>query len=133
MEKSDSKKQFNKSGIPSDWEVKKLGELQEIEFIETTGRTSGLKYIIHKSKLANVEDEKNYLRLKKQTAFKMKQTILKYLDEFDEINNSTARDILSLIDDDIYKVSRILKQMRDNDEIEITRNDKGITYYAKKN
>jgi len=110
-----------------------LGELQEIEFIETTGRTSGLKYIIHKSKLANVEDEKNYLRLKKQTAFKMKQTILKYLDEFDEINNSTARDILSLIDDDIYKVSRILKQMRDNDEIEITRNDKGITYYAKKN
>jgi predicted HTH transcriptional regulator len=109
-----------------------LQELQEIEFIETTGRTSGLKYIIHKSKLVNVEDEKNYLKLKKQTIFKMKQTILKYLDEFNEINNATARDILNLTDEDIYKVSRILKQMRENDEIEIIRNEKGITWYAKK-
>jgi ATP-dependent DNA helicase RecG len=110
-----------------------LQELQEIEFIETTGRTSGLKYIIHKSKLLTVEDEKNYLKLKKQTAFKMKQTILKYLDEFGEINNSTARDILNLVDDDIYKISRILKQMRENEEIKILRNEKGITYYGKKN
>jgi ATP-dependent DNA helicase RecG len=110
-----------------------LTELQEIEFIETTGRTSGLKYIIHKSKLVNIEDEKNYLKLKKQTIFKMKHTILKYLDEFGEINNATAREILSLADDDIYKVSRILKQLRDDDEIEILRNDKGITYYGKKN
>lgn len=110
-----------------------LSELQEIEFIETTGRTSGLKYIIHKTKLANIEDEKNYLKLKKQTIFKMKQTILKYLDEFDEINNATAREILNLADDDIYKVSRILKQLREDNEIEVLRNDKGITYYAKKN
>ncbi len=110
-----------------------LVELLEIEFIETTGRTSGLKYIIHKTKLANIEDEKNYLKLKKQTIFKMKQTILKYLDEFDEINNSTAREILNLADDDIYKVSRILKQLREDNEIQILRNDKGITYYAKKN
>ena len=110
-----------------------LAELQEIEFIETTGRTSGLKYIIHKSKLLNVEDEKNYLKLKKQTTFKMKQIILKYLDEFGDINNSTARNILNLVDDDIYKVSRILKQMRENGEIEILRNEKGITYYGKKN
>lgn len=110
-----------------------LVELLEIEFIETTGRTSGLKYIIHKTKLANIEDEKNYLKLKKQTIFKMKQTILKYLDEFDEINNSTAREILNLAYDDIYKVSRILKQLREDNEIQILRNDKGITYYAKKN
>lgn len=110
-----------------------LQELQEIELIETTGRTSGLKYIIHKSKLVNVEDEKNYLKLKKQTTFKMKQTILNYLDEFDEINNSTAREILNLSDDDIYKVSRILKQLREAEEIEILRNEKGITYYGKKN
>ena len=110
-----------------------LVELLEIEFIETTGRTSGLKYIIHKTKLANIEDEKNYLKLKKQTTFKMKQTILKYLDEFDEINNSTAREILNLADDDIYKVSRILKQLREDNEIQILRNYKGITYYAKKN
>jgi predicted HTH transcriptional regulator len=110
-----------------------LAELQEIEFIEATGRTSGVKYIIHKSKLVNIEDEKNYLKLKKQTIFKMKQTILKYLDEFDEINNATAREILNLADDDIYRVSRILKQLRENDEIEVLRNDKGITYYGKKN
>ncbi len=110
-----------------------LAELQEIEFIEATGRTSGVKYIIHKSKLVDIEDEKNYLKLKKQTIFKMKQTILKYLDEFDEINNATAREILNLADDDIYRVSRILKQLRENDEIEVLRNDKGITYYGKKN
>lgn len=110
-----------------------LAELQEIEFIESTGRTSGVKYIIHKTKLANIEDEKNYLKLKKQTIFKMKQTILKYLDEFDEINNATAREILNLADDDIYKVSRIFKQLREDDEIEVLRNEKGITYYAKKN
>jgi predicted HTH transcriptional regulator len=126
--------QLEKLPFVNHYQLRKiLAELQEIEFIEPTGRTSGVKYIIHKTKLANVEDEKNYLRLKKQTTFKMKQTILKYLEEFEEINNSTARDILSLTDDDIYKVSRILKQMRDNEEIEMIRNDKGITYYAKKN
>lgn len=126
--------QLEKLPFVNSYQLRKiLGELLEIEFIETTGRTSGVKYIIHKTRLANIEDEKNYLKLKKQTIFKMKQTILKYLDEFDEINNATAREILNLADDDIYKVSRILKQLREDDEIEVLKNEKGITFYAKKN
>lgn len=126
--------QLEKLPFVNSYQLRKiLAGLLEIEFIETTGRTSGLKYIIHKTRLANIEDEKNYLKLKKQTIFKMKQTILKYLDEFDEINNATAREILNLADDDIYKVSRILKQLRDDDEIEVLKNEKGITFYAKKN
>lgn len=110
-----------------------LAELMELEFIETTGRTSGVKYIIHKSKLSGVLDEKNYLHVKKQTIFKQKQIILKYLDEFEEIDNGTAREILSLTDDDIYKISRIMKQLREEGEIKINRQEKGITYYSKLN
>jgi predicted HTH transcriptional regulator len=125
--------QLEQSPFVNTWQLKKiLNELQEIEFIETTGRTSGLKYIIHKSKLIGIEDEKVYLKLKKQNIFKQKQTILKYLDEFDEIDNKTARELFNLTDDDIYKISRILKQLRNEGEIEIRRNEKGITYYERK-
>lgn len=125
--------QLEQSPFVNTWQLKKiLNELQELEFIETTGRTSGLKYIIHKSKLIGIEDEKVYLKLKKQNIFKQKQTILKYLDEFDEIDNKTARELFNLTDDDIYKISRILKQLRNEGEIEIRRNEKGITYYERK-
>ncbi len=110
-----------------------LNELQELELIETTGRTSGLKYIINKTKLENIEDEKLYLKQKKQSSFKQKQIILKYLDEFQEIDNKTARDILNLPDTEIYYISRIFKEMRENNEIEISKNDKGITFYKRKN
>jgi hypothetical protein len=58
--------------------------------------------------------------------------ILKYLDEFDEIDNKTAREILNLVEEDIYKVSRMFKQLREEDEIIVLRNDKGITYYGRK-
>ena len=125
--------QLEQSPFVNTYQLRKiLSELQELEFIETTGRTSGLKYIIHKSMLKNVDDEKEYLRLKKQTIFKQKQTILKYLDEFEEIDNGTAREILNLATGDIYKVSRILKQLRNDNEIEVVRYEKGITYYGRK-
>ncbi len=124
--------ELENSPFVNKWQLRKiLSELQELELIETTGRTSGVKYIIHKSKLSGIADEKNYLRQKKQDNFKLKQIILKYLDEFDEIENATAREILNLTDEDIYKVSRMLKQLRDEDEIIISRQDKGITYYSR--
>jgi hypothetical protein len=125
--------QLEQSPFINTYQLRKiLSELQEIEFIETTGRTSGVKYIIHKSKLTSIEDEKEYLKYKKQSIFKQKYTLLKYLDEFEEIDNKTAREILNLIDDDIYKISRMLKQLKDEGEIVVLRNDKGITYYGRK-
>lgn len=36
---------------------KVLEELQELEFIETTGRTSGLKYILHKTKSSSTQEK----------------------------------------------------------------------------
>lgn len=53
------------------------------------------------------------------------------MDEFDEIDNKTAREILNLVDDDIYKVSRLFKQLREEEKIEVLRKEKGITYYCK--
>lgn len=108
-----------------------LEELQELELIETTGKTSGMKYIIHKNMLETVQDEKQYLKNKKQTAFKHKQIILRYIEEFDEISNKVARDILGLPETDIYYISRLFKELRDNNDINVLRNEKGITYYGK--
>lgn len=108
-----------------------LEELQELELIETTGKTSGMKYIIHKSMLETVQDEKQYLKNKKQTAFKQKQVILRYIDEFNEINNKIARDILGLPETDIYYISRLFKELKENNDIKVLRNEKGITYYGK--
>jgi hypothetical protein len=108
-----------------------LIELQELELIETTGKTSDVKYLIHKSKLESVHDEKQYLKHKKQNRFKQKQIILKYLSEFEEIDNKTARNVLSLPDNEIYNISRMFKELRESNEIRISRNEKGITYYVK--
>ena len=108
-----------------------LKELEELEFIESTGKTSGVKYLIHKSKLETTQDEKQYLKQKRQSLFKNKQVILKYLDEFEEIENKTARDILSLPDSDIYYISRLLKELKDDNQIFVLRNEKGITYYGR--
>jgi hypothetical protein len=108
-----------------------LLELQELELIETTGKTSDVKYLIHKSKLESVHDEKQYLKHKKQNRFKQKQIILKYLSEFEEIDNKTARNVLILPDNEIYNISRMFKELRESNEIRISRNEKGITYYVK--
>lgn len=49
------------------YQLKKiLNELQEIEFIEATGKNSGVKYIIHKSKLETTVDKITYTWQKKQ-------------------------------------------------------------------
>ena len=125
--------QLEQSPFINTYQLRKiLNELRDLEFIETTGKTSDVKYIIHKSKIVGIADEKQYLKQKQQDIFRQKQIILKYLDEFEEIDNKTAREILNLTDGDIYKVSRMFKQLKEEEEIEISKNDKGITYYKRK-
>lgn len=98
-----------------------LKELQEIDFIETTGRTSGLKYIIHKSKLASTEDKISYSKLKNQEKARQIEAIMRYLDTADEIDNEAARKLLNLPDSDVSYVSRLFSEMKEKGHLEIAR------------
>lgn len=101
-----------------------LDDLLEIEFIETTGKTSGIKYLIHKSKLIDSTDERQYLSQKKQERFRQQETLMRYLDEFEEIDNQKAREILNLPDTQTSYVSRLLAEMLDKQLIEVARETK---------
>jgi len=111
---------------------KVLKELQEIEFVETTGRTRDLKYIIHKSRMISPGDERTYVLNKKQEKQRQIEVILRYLDEFEEIDNEQARKVLVLPDSKIYHVSRLFREMTEKDLIEISGRGKGKTYYRRK-
>lgn len=108
-----------------------LMELQEIEFIETTGRTSGVKYIIHRSKLISDEDKIGYTKQKKQEKARQIEAILRYLDAVDEIDNESARKLLLLPDSDIYFVSRLFAEMKENGLIREIRKDNRKVWYAR--
>jgi ATP-dependent DNA helicase RecG len=106
-----------------------LSELQELEFIETTGKTSGVKYIIHKSKLETTEDKISYTKQKKQDKARQIEAILRYLDNADEIDNEGARKLLLLADNDIYYISRLFAEMKGQSLIkEIRRDNRKIWY-----
>jgi ATP-dependent DNA helicase RecG len=109
-----------------------LAELQEIEFIEATGRTSGVKYIIHRSKLISDEDKIGYTKYKKQEKARQIEAILRFLDAVDEIDNEGARKLLLLNDSDIYAVSRLFAEMKTNGLIEEIRKDNRKVWYARK-
>lgn len=96
-----------------------LTELQDLEFIETTGRTSGLKYIIHRSKLASTDDKISYSKLKKQEKAQQIEAIIRYLHTAEEIDNEAARKMLNLPDSNASVVSRLFSEMIENDLIEI--------------
>lgn len=98
---------------------KVLEELQELKFIETTGRTSGLKYILHKTKSSSTQEKIKYSQLKKQEKARQKEAILRYLDEIGTINNSEARQLLKLTDNDVSYISKLFKEMLNNDDKEI--------------
>jgi ATP-dependent DNA helicase RecG len=98
-----------------------LIELQELEFIETTGRTSGLKYIIHKSKLATTDDKISYAKLKKQEKARQIESIMRYLDTAEEIDNEAARKMLNIPDTNASYVSRLFSEMVEKDLIEVAR------------
>ena len=96
-----------------------LDELLDLEYIETTGRTSGLKYILHKSKNKTTSEKIKYSKLKKQEKARQKEAILRYLDEVDTITNTEARMLLQLPDSSRSYVSRILSSMVESEDLEI--------------
>lgn len=88
-----------------------LDKLQELEFIETTGKTSGLSYILHISKRTNTRDKIDYITSKKQNKARQKEAILRYLDSVETINNTEARALLKLSEKDRSKVSRLFAEL----------------------
>jgi ATP-dependent DNA helicase RecG len=109
-----------------------IQHLTDLNFIQRTGRTSDTQYIIHKSKLAGIKDEKKYLSLKKQERFKQIELLKRYLVEFKEIDNEKAREILNLPDSQISYVSRLLSEMLEKNIIEKVRKDNRKVYYSLK-
>lgn len=97
-----------------------LDNLQELEFIESTGKTSGLAYILHVSKRKSTEEKIDYVKRKKQNKARQKEAILRYLDSIDTINNTDARELLKLQEKDRSMVSRLLAELVKENEIEQT-------------
>jgi len=112
--------ELEKSPFINTYQLRKiLSELQDIEFIETSGRTSGLKYIIHRSKLETTDDKISYAKLKKQEKARQIEAIIRYLDTADEIDNETARKMLNIPDTNASYVSRLFAEMVEKELIEI--------------
>lgn len=88
-----------------------LDQLQEMDFVETTGRTSGLHYILHKSKSKTTEEKIKYSQLKKQEKVKQKEAILRYIDSIGTITNAEARELLKLPESSQSYVSRLLSDL----------------------
>lgn len=114
--------QLEQSPFINTYQLRKiLSELQELDFIETTGRTSGLKYIIHRSKLATTDDKISYAKLKKQEKARQIEAIIRYLDTADEIDNEAARKMLNIPYTNASYVSRLFSEMVEKDLIDIAR------------
>lgn len=96
-----------------------LIELADLEMIETTGKTSDLKYIIHKSRLESTDDKIIYSKQKKQEKARQIEAILRYLDNVGEIDNESARKLLNIPDSNASAVSRLFKEMITDELIEI--------------
>ena len=94
-----------------------LDRLHDLEFIEPTGKTSGLAYILHISKRVNMGDKIEYVNTKKQEKARQKEAILRYLDSIDTINNTEARMLLKLQEKDRSKVSRLFSELINEGEI----------------
>lgn len=94
-----------------------LTDLCENEFIETTGKTSGQRYILHISKRSSTKDKVKYALNKKQNKARQKEAILRYLDEVGQITNSDARQLLKLPPKDTSLVSRLFKELLTSGDI----------------
>lgn len=94
-----------------------LDKLHDLEFIEPTGKTSGLSYILHISKRDNLDDKIEYVNKKKQEKARQKEAILRYLDSIETINNADARMLLKLQDKDRSKVSRLFAELKSEGEV----------------
>ncbi len=124
--------QLENSPFVNKYQLRKiLAELQELELIETTGRTSGVKYIIHKSKIETTEDKISYSNLKKQEKERQKEAILRYLENIGEIDNEDARKLLHLPENDISHVSRIFAELKEQNLIKEKRRDNRKIWYER--
>ena len=94
-----------------------LDKLHNLEFIEPTGKTSGLSYILHITKRKGIDDKIEYVNNKKQEKARQKEGILRYLDSIETINNAEARHLLKLQDKDRAKVSRLFAELVSEGEI----------------
>ena len=94
-----------------------LDNLQDLEFIEPTGKTSGLSYILHVTKRKSTEDKVEYVLQKRQEKARQKEAILRYLDSIDTINNREARALLKLQEKDRYAVTRLFAELVAANEI----------------
>lgn len=97
-----------------------LDKLCNLEFLETSGKTSGLSYILHVSKRKNTNDKIEYVNTKKQEKTRQKEAILRYLDSIQTINNTEARQLLKLSDRERSKVSRLFAELVSEKEISKT-------------
>lgn len=94
-----------------------IDKLCSLEFIEPSGKTSGLSYILHISKRKNTNDKIEYIRAKKQERARQKEAILRYLDSIPTINNTEARQLLNLQEKDRSRVSRLFAELVRENEI----------------
>ena len=94
-----------------------LDNLQDLDFIEPTGKTSGLAYILHITKRKSTKDKIDYVKVKKQDKARQKEAILRYLDSIETINNREARALLKLQEKDRYAVSRLFAELVAENEI----------------
>ena len=101
-----------------------MDKLQALEFIETTGITSGLSYILHVSKRKDTSDKIEYVKSKKQEKARQKEAILRYLDSIKTITNAEARELLKLPEKDRSKVSRLFAELVAANEITQTEDGK---------
>ena len=107
-----------------------MDNLQDLEFIEPTGKTSGLAYILHVTKRKSTKDKIDYVKVKKQDKARQKEAILRYLDSIETINNREARALLKLQEKDRYAVSRLFAELvAENEIMQIKENaPKGVKY-----
>lgn len=124
--------QLEASPFVNQYQLRKiLKELQDLEFIETTGKTSGVKYIMHRKKLETTDEKINYTKIKKQDKGRQIEAILRYLDTADEIDNEGARRLLLLGDKDIYHISRLFSEMKEQNLIKESRRDNRKIWYER--
>ena len=64
-----------------------------------------------------MDDNINYVKSKKQEKARQKEAILRYLDSIPTINNTEARQLLSLQEKDRSKVSRLFAELISENKI----------------
>lgn len=88
-----------------------LEHLQELDFIESTGHTSGLRYILHKSKIKTTGEKIKYSQLKRQGKAKQREAVMRYINTVGTIINAEAREILNLTETSQSYVPRLLSEL----------------------